>query len=588
MRFDLQLFDVVIIHYSVRLAFPGYLSPAFRAALRTYRGLKLLFIQDDYDYPDVVTEAINELGINVVFTVIPPAYQGVVYPRVKCETEFISVLTGYVSPELETPRLLPRPAQRKTVIGYRSRDLPYRYGRMTREKFVIGVRMKEICAARQIPHDIEYSDGQRLYGDSWYSFLAQSRATLGSETGSNVLDPDGCLSAEINQALVADRSLTFEDIFDRFLVTREGQIVTNQVSPRIFEAIALRTGLILFDGSYSNVVHPHVHFIPLRKDFSNVDEVLDQVQDCDYLEAMTDRAYCDVIRSGRYRYSRMIEFVDEVIARKCGAGPHAPRREQLASAACLTAPSEANANFGLFALPLDARRHFPCAESGIKQALRWVWRRCPLPLQKTARFLARTASRESWHSACRIGLLLLRQAPARGMLHTWLLTRAMRNAIPLSALAKDLWQLRCLAAQLCGTSDGGFGFALELHCDADLARLEFVSVVSLTGARQDPADHVQRRVSFANGSWEHVQAAVREVGRLEILWDHSTVGPVGELVVPAPNGQCTRRPAYRYRFEALTAVSRRDCAAVIRLLQATFAASGPVAWSAEASNRKSA
>src|SRR5437588_248645 len=47
---DLNLFDVIIIHYSVRLIFPRHgLTPEFLHAVAAYDGLKILFIQDDYD-----------------------------------------------------------------------------------------------------------------------------------------------------------------------------------------------------------------------------------------------------------------------------------------------------------------------------------------------------------------------------------------------------------------------------------------------------------------------------------------------------------------------------------------------------------
>ena len=53
----------------------------------------------------------------------------------------------------------------------------------------------------------------------------------------------------------------------------------NQISPKIFEAIRLRTALILFDGSYSDVVKPDAHYIVLKKDYSNIDEVFERLED---------------------------------------------------------------------------------------------------------------------------------------------------------------------------------------------------------------------------------------------------------------------------------------------------------------------
>jgi hypothetical protein len=89
---------------------------------------------------------------------------------------------------------------------------------------------------------------------------------------------------------------------------------------RIFEAIALRTALILFEGTYSGVVVPNLHYIPLKKDLSNFDEVLKQLADDEYLERLTQRAWDDIVGSGRYSYRAFIEMVDATIDRHAYRG----------------------------------------------------------------------------------------------------------------------------------------------------------------------------------------------------------------------------------------------------------------------------
>jgi hypothetical protein len=89
----------------------------------------------------------------------------------------------------------------------------------------------------------------------------------------------------------------------------------NQISPKIFEAIACRTALVLFEGRYSGVLEPGKHFLPLKKDFSNVDEVLAKLHDDTFLEALTERAYQDIIGSGRYTYQAFIGLVDAALER---------------------------------------------------------------------------------------------------------------------------------------------------------------------------------------------------------------------------------------------------------------------------------
>ena len=144
-----------------------------------------------------------------------------------------------------------------------------------------------------------------------YVSRSDCRAVLGTESGANVFDFDGSLSRDITDAMQENPKMTFDEAFDRFLSDREGEVVMNQVSPKIFEAIAMRTALVLFEGEYSGVVEPDKHFIPLKKDYSNVDDVLARLEDFDYLTELTDRAHRDVIESGRYSYRTFIRGFDD-------------------------------------------------------------------------------------------------------------------------------------------------------------------------------------------------------------------------------------------------------------------------------------
>jgi hypothetical protein len=58
-------------------------------------------------------------------------------------------------------------------------------------------------------------------------------------------------------------------------------------------------------------LQPMVHYIPLRKDFSNLDEVLMLFRDPQVRRELTQNAHRDLIASGRYSYERFIERFDE-------------------------------------------------------------------------------------------------------------------------------------------------------------------------------------------------------------------------------------------------------------------------------------
>lgn len=316
--FDLNKFDAILHSYCARLCVLGYVSPQYQDALKRFRGVKLLAVQDEYDRTDTLRQSVRDLQFDVVLTCVPDEGREFVYPRAMFpETEFITVLTGYVPATLKARRHSRTPlAQRPVTIGYRGRELPAYYGRLGFDKFEIGRRMREICVARGIAHDIEMTAERRIHGEAWYEFLGNCCATLGTESGCNVFDFDGSLEMRY-QALGAERSAapSYEE-FRRYTDPLEDRISMGQVSPRVFEAAAVGTPMVLFSGHYSGVVAPEEHYIELHKDFSNVDAVLDQIGDFDALTAMAERARNDLIASDRYDYRHFVEMVDGIIDRK--------------------------------------------------------------------------------------------------------------------------------------------------------------------------------------------------------------------------------------------------------------------------------
>jgi hypothetical protein len=310
---DLSLFDAVVLHYSVRLCLQRHLSYHYARALEAFQGPKVLFIQDEYEATETARRAIETLGIVLVFTCVPPEEQEKVYPRLRFPSvKFVHNLTGYVPSRLER-QPLPEGVVRPYLIGYRGRTLAYWYGDLGQEKADIGRRMKAICWARGIPEDIEWDESSRIYGDGWYEFLRSCTATLGTESGANVLDEDGNIRRSVEQALKQDPAASYQEIRSRFIAPHEGKIRMNQVSPRVFEAIVCGTALVLFEGQYSGVLRLGQHYISLRKDFSNVDDVLDKLHDNTYVQRMTKAAYVDVIASGRYSYRAFISLFDQAI-----------------------------------------------------------------------------------------------------------------------------------------------------------------------------------------------------------------------------------------------------------------------------------
>jgi hypothetical protein len=68
--------------------------------------------------------------------------------------------------------------------------------------------------------------------------------------------------------------------------------------------------LVLFEGRYSGVVEPWTHYIPLRKDGANLDEVFAALADGPRVDAIAERAFEDIVASGRYSYASWVRMID--------------------------------------------------------------------------------------------------------------------------------------------------------------------------------------------------------------------------------------------------------------------------------------
>jgi hypothetical protein len=312
---DPSEFDVVVIHYSISLVSTRYLPPPLPERLTRFEGLKAQFIQDEHRAVDAVTAMMRNLGIDVLFTCVPEPAAGRIYDSRLPGVARVFTLPGYVPDEL-VGREVPGPAERPIDVGYRGRELPVWVGRLGREKTEIGRGFLEHAAGRGLRCDISSREEDRIYGDGWNRFLASCRTTLGTESGASIVDFDGSLEALAKDYLARRPDATPAEIERDLTGPYEGKVVINTASPRLFEAAALRTAMILFRGAYGGVVEPERHYIPLEKDFSNIEEVVERARDIAYLDELAHRTYDDLVASGRYSLRAVVAEFDALVAER--------------------------------------------------------------------------------------------------------------------------------------------------------------------------------------------------------------------------------------------------------------------------------
>ena len=311
----LEKFDGVIIHYSLVACLDTYIGPSTRARLRRYRGLKFAFVQDDYRFINRTVDALRDLGIHVLFGFAPPDIIDEVYSPAKLPGAIReTVLAGYVPEHLTTRKVLPL-RDRPIDIGYRARKLPAWLGSHGQEKWIVADRVLRDAARFGLKSDISTREEDRIYGEKWVKFVSSCKAFIGAESGSGVCDFTGEIQRCVEEHVAAFPDTPFETLRDLYFKAEDGRLMMNVISPRCFEAAALRTLMILYEGHYSGRLLPWRHYVPLKKDHSNMSEVVGVLRDLERAQAIVDTAFREVALNPENSFAAMVRQVDNAIDR---------------------------------------------------------------------------------------------------------------------------------------------------------------------------------------------------------------------------------------------------------------------------------
>jgi hypothetical protein len=316
-------FDAVVLHTTFLCIRWYNRFPELKRSVEWLAGLdaaKIAFPQDDYERGHLLDDWLGELGVGAICTPLP-GHATELYPRLSQTAAIYHALTGYLD-KTATARfagLPPAGPERPLDIAYRARRLPYWCGSHGQLKHLIGEAVLDAAPQHGLACDISTRPQETILGQAWLDFMASARATIGAESGSSVLDGRGAIRRKIEGLLEERPDLSFEKVAAQMPVGWDDYRFF-ALSPRHLEAVATKTAQILVEGEYSGVLEPERHYLPVRRDFSDLDEVLERARDPELLAQVARRAYEDVYERGDYSTARLTRLLEEVLREHAGTG----------------------------------------------------------------------------------------------------------------------------------------------------------------------------------------------------------------------------------------------------------------------------
>jgi hypothetical protein len=318
-------FDAVVFHTSFLSG--RWDPPTFERLWERARPLfqldapRLAMPQDEFIHTTALTDFLREAEVGDVLSVAPESewpkiYSGLDLSRVRMH----QVLTGYLEEEtlkrIEAALEPPRP--RDIAIGYRSWEAAMWLGRHGRLKVEVAEAFRRAAGRRGLRVDISTRDEDTIAGDAWYQFLGGCRYTVGVEGGSSILDRDGSLKAATEAYLAQHPNAGFDDVEAACFRGLDGSLRLRSASPRHLEACATRTCQVLVEGEYNGILRPGEHYLPVREDLSNVDELIEVIAADRHRDEIVEAAHRDVVASRRFTYQSFAGLVDRVIEARSG------------------------------------------------------------------------------------------------------------------------------------------------------------------------------------------------------------------------------------------------------------------------------
>jgi hypothetical protein len=267
-------------------------------------GKLVIFVGNEYDLMSDKIAFINSTEPDFICSQLPIEGAKSVYSD--CKLTEVLEMPHALNPAIYSPPTLPN-RHRSIDIGFRGAQHPLFIGDIERHKVLR--YLQKICSSLELRCDIRYKILHRL---EWRDYLSNCNSIVGAESGSYYLERTGAVINSAKKFTIAHPEINFDKVYSLFFEGLPKNEYTKCISSRHFEPIGTKTCQLLVEGKYNNILQSDIHYIRIKKDLSNIDDVIARLKDEHYRTQMVEKTYEYVMDAHTYHH-RVEKLINTIV-----------------------------------------------------------------------------------------------------------------------------------------------------------------------------------------------------------------------------------------------------------------------------------
>ena len=289
-------FDLIILMHSVLGDNVEIIIP-FEQVLKERTGKLLSFVGNEYDLMLKKKASLQNVDADYIASQLPHEAHTFVYKELSAQL-------------IDAPHALNeniyRPSKSNKVYDIAFSGAKYGIFIGDQERNNLIETMANLTP--QLKNKINIGRNTNLPRNLWVELLQSAKATVGAEAGTYYLDRNGSLLEQSKEYVQQNPDANLDDLLEKIFDNTSIEYVSGKaISSRHFEPVGTKTCQILLEGNFNGILKEGEHYISVKKNFSNLKDVIDVYSDHDLRNQIVERAYAYI--SENHTYKNRVETI---------------------------------------------------------------------------------------------------------------------------------------------------------------------------------------------------------------------------------------------------------------------------------------